>query len=356
MDYWDRLGWKDPFGSPAGTARQRAYRPRLKMRGLVTPEILVGNEKYAVGWDAKLRSATEEPARVVVSAGLEIAKGRLDVSIRLEMPAKDLPEGAVLLPVLFQRRAVTEVPKGENAGKTLTEFFVVRAVQKPIPAADAFEKPVEVSFVLPKGESSDNLGLAVLVEDPAAMATIEAAVFDLPDDGSRPKTDGLFLVYELDDRRAVRVRDALEPHAKKAGFAVGTITGTISDEKTLTARLDELRKETGYDGKRVVVFGFSSAANGAFDLARRFPGSFAGAVLAAGPVGGGTKGLAKGFPVLLVYGNTDSVAPGSVGRSVGKALKAGRLAVRLEILKETDHKKVLSGACALAPGWAKKLR
>ena len=69
-----------------------------------------------------------------------------------------------------------------------------------------------------------------------------------------------------------------------------------------------------------------------------------------------TKGLAKGFPVLLVYGNTDSVAPGSVGRSVGKALKAGRLAVRLEILKETDHKKVLSGACALAPGWAKKLR
>jgi hypothetical protein len=82
--------------------------------------------------------------------------------------------------VLFQKEAVTEVPTGENAGKTLKELFVVRHGAKPVAALTALKGPVKVVIELPKGVEKENLGLAVLVEDTKKMSTLEAAVYELP--------------------------------------------------------------------------------------------------------------------------------------------------------------------------------
>src|SRR5712692_11374701 len=70
VDYWDRLGWKDPFSSPAATERQHRYAELLRLATIYTPQIVVDGKWQAVGsdrgeveraLDAARRDGTEVP-------------------------------------------------------------------------------------------------------------------------------------------------------------------------------------------------------------------------------------------------------------------------------------------------------
>ena len=80
--------------------------------------------------------------------------------------------------MLFQRKAATQIPRGENRGKRLQEYFIVR--QLAASAAVTFDsKGLTASFSLPQGIKADNLGVAVLVEDPSKMRTLACRAFDI---------------------------------------------------------------------------------------------------------------------------------------------------------------------------------
>src|SRR5215813_538220 len=49
IDYWDRLGWKDPFSTPAATQRQQHYADLLHRANVYTPQIVVDGHWQAVG-------------------------------------------------------------------------------------------------------------------------------------------------------------------------------------------------------------------------------------------------------------------------------------------------------------------
>src|SRR3989304_3616456 len=49
VDYWDYIGWKDPFASPAHTERQRAYGRALGRRVVYTPQMVIDGADEAVG-------------------------------------------------------------------------------------------------------------------------------------------------------------------------------------------------------------------------------------------------------------------------------------------------------------------
>src|SRR5208282_5788557 len=78
VDYWDRLGWKDPFSSPDATRRQHGYADLLGLATVYTPQMIVDGRWQAVGSDrseveralgSARRSRDEVPVTLAVDHG-----------------------------------------------------------------------------------------------------------------------------------------------------------------------------------------------------------------------------------------------------------------------------------------------
>ena len=128
VDYWDRLGWKDPYSSGAATARQRDY-ARLRGTGEVyTPQIVVDGHWQAVGSD---RAAVEEAIGAArhMSAALPVTLTfGPDNTARIAIGASGSAVSGRVVLVAYDRRHVDAISGGENDGRTLAHVDVVRGV------------------------------------------------------------------------------------------------------------------------------------------------------------------------------------------------------------------------------------
>ena len=62
VDYWDRLGWKDPFSTSQYTARQQEYTNKFKLDGVYTPQLVVDGRFGLVGSDGRGASSAIQRA------------------------------------------------------------------------------------------------------------------------------------------------------------------------------------------------------------------------------------------------------------------------------------------------------
>jgi hypothetical protein len=172
VDYWDRLGWKDPFSSPEATRRQHRYAELLGLATVYTPQIVVDGKWEAVGSDRgevehALDAARRESAEVPVA--LAVDHGRAQITLG---PSGQSVAGAVLL-IGYDRRHVSAVARGENGGRTLAHVDVVRSVEevaKFTGQASAIEAPIrspsERLAAIVQAEDGRVLGVAVSDADP----------------------------------------------------------------------------------------------------------------------------------------------------------------------------------------------
>lgn len=127
IDYWDGLGWKDPYSSAAATARQRRYVDELGVGTLYTPQIVVDGQWQAVGSDRgevarALAAARNTPAALPIALAVDRGEARVTIGSGGRGIA-----GSVLL-IGFDRSRTDKVARGENAGRTLTHADVVRGI------------------------------------------------------------------------------------------------------------------------------------------------------------------------------------------------------------------------------------
>lgn len=127
VDYWNRLGWTDPFSSPEATARQRHYAQLLGLEGVYTPQIVVDGRWQAVGSDEAavddaLANARRDRAPVPVTLAVDPEGARIALGASRSKAA-----GVVWL-IGFDRRHTDAVSSGENAGRSLTHVDVVRGI------------------------------------------------------------------------------------------------------------------------------------------------------------------------------------------------------------------------------------
>lgn len=131
VDYWDGLGWPDPFADPRWTERQTLYSAARGTTRIYTPQLLLGGEDHRVGTrrgraDAALRAASAQaPA---VDLALEVTRDHGELHVAVDPRWREQAERAPLaiMVAVTDGDHHTAVPLGENAGATLESDFVVR--------------------------------------------------------------------------------------------------------------------------------------------------------------------------------------------------------------------------------------
>ncbi|MDQ4123671.1 MAG: DUF1223 domain-containing protein [Acidobacteriota bacterium] len=136
VDYWNRLGWKDPFSSPQFSNRQGAYSQFFGKNGNVyTPQMIVDGTREFEGNNAgKALQAIGEAAKdakgnvLVEIEKLENNTAQLKIKIE-NLPKMSKNDAAIILLAVTEDNLSSQVTRGENSGSDLAHVGVVRWMQ-----------------------------------------------------------------------------------------------------------------------------------------------------------------------------------------------------------------------------------
>jgi hypothetical protein len=183
VDYWNYIGWSDPFSSKAWSQRQEGYARAFRSNRIYTPQLVVSGRSHVVGSDEKgvrrqiAEALAAEPAGQVTVSTEPSPDGRLKVKAGAKLVwAAGGPLD--LWVAIYETGLSTKVGAGENASRTLANDFVVRRLEKALtlPGAAGSMDTGEVVLGLDKRWNRDHLGVAAFLQDPKTMAIQGAAV------------------------------------------------------------------------------------------------------------------------------------------------------------------------------------
>ncbi|HEV7614128.1 MAG TPA: DUF1223 domain-containing protein [Steroidobacteraceae bacterium] len=125
VDYWDDLGWRDRFDIPEAASRQRGYARALNLTSVYTPQVVVDGERDFPGSDrSKIGKSLSSPR-----SGIPVRIAVRDGAVLIDLAGTPGISPSEVLLVGYQRSAISAIGRGENAGRTLTEYNIVRAVR-----------------------------------------------------------------------------------------------------------------------------------------------------------------------------------------------------------------------------------
>jgi hypothetical protein len=165
VDYWNHLGWSDPFSSKKWSARQFSYGRAFKLNGAYTPQMVVDGQTQFVGSNAGALHAAIEQA----------SKRKRDAKVALRIDGADVVVNATatgqadLIVVAFENGVATKIERGENGGRTQVSDAIVRDLRVLGPIKGGREDRLALDL-------RPSMGVAALVQDRATMRIEAAAV------------------------------------------------------------------------------------------------------------------------------------------------------------------------------------
>lgn len=179
VDYWDYLGWKDPFGSSAASERQRGYAERMKAKGVgdagvYTPQLIVNGAAAMVGSDRTRGKGAIAAAKARAPAAtirLELRPAKAAGPVHIAVAVTGAPKDAECVAAWVEDDLTVKVPKGENGGRTLKHTRVVRAsAHKPVADGAA-----EFDLTPPPGVDAAKSHIVVFVQEAGYGVIVGAA-------------------------------------------------------------------------------------------------------------------------------------------------------------------------------------
>lgn len=169
VDYWNRLGWTDPYSNKVFTDRQQAYAKFWKMDSVYTPAFVSNGENAGSSLDLEKdilgRAAGEPP---VIQMTVKNIKEEVSVVVKLTklLPAKEYQVYVALL----GNGLISNVNAGENKGKTLIQNFVALKYEERIFSGK------DTTFILKKPEKSSatQFSVAAWVTEKNQMRPLQA--------------------------------------------------------------------------------------------------------------------------------------------------------------------------------------
>ncbi|MES2130454.1 MAG: DUF1223 domain-containing protein [Pseudomonadota bacterium] len=167
VDYWNYIGWKDPFSRAAFTERQRWLTGLAGSRTVYTPELFVAGQELrggVAGWSrgipALVKKINERPAQANIGISLgALAADGLPLIVKATAQAP-----GTLYVALVENKIAVNVTAGENRGHTLRHEFVVREWLPPQELGRDKAATLTRTVALPAGAVGKNLGVAAFVQ------------------------------------------------------------------------------------------------------------------------------------------------------------------------------------------------
>lgn len=183
VDYWNHIGWTDPFSSRFFSDRQSGYSSRFGLGSVYTPQMVVDGNTEFVGNDPRLASQAVEKALALPKVAVRISDISLDPSkiLRAHVDTDALPENIKLRKadvylVAALNHAESQVLRGENGGRRLTHVGVVQSLTKigSIEAGKTFSQDVQVK--LDSRTDPANLRVVAFIQQPGQKQVLGAAL------------------------------------------------------------------------------------------------------------------------------------------------------------------------------------
>ena len=179
VDYWDYLGWPDPYAIPEAALRQRRYGQVLRS-GVYTPQMVLNGraivrpaQDYHLVRSSALAALGPDTAAGALPRVELTGASRRQRAIRVGYEVSGIPAGCTLTVAALSDSLENHVPRGENAGRTLRHRNVVRAfgTVKLAPGDSAGE----LSMTLPDTMAPGSQSLVAYVQRRETLAIVAAA-------------------------------------------------------------------------------------------------------------------------------------------------------------------------------------
>ncbi len=162
VDYWNYLGWKDPYSSKEFTQRQRQYAQQLNLNSIYTPQMIVNGTTEFVG-SSKADATRAIEAKLNANSNYKIVINDLKLngnSVGFEYTLDNVPANCQLRVAIVDKSVENEVPAGENSGRRLHHDNVVCAFQTVTPKLSG-----AVNLAVAKPNFSNSLLIIYLQDD-----------------------------------------------------------------------------------------------------------------------------------------------------------------------------------------------
>ena len=164
VDYWNRLGWTDPYSSAQHSDRQRKYAERFDSTRIYTPQMVVNGKAEFVGSNKKLSDrAVDVAMKIEPTAAVKVNARLVNGKVKVDWQTTGLDRGDTVNVALVQNKGTQSVTRGENAHRKLNHVNIVRQLQSARSANGQME------FDPPKGFDNKTFHVVGFIQSETAV-------------------------------------------------------------------------------------------------------------------------------------------------------------------------------------------
>jgi hypothetical protein len=170
VDYWNDIGWRDPYSSHEYSERQSAYAAQFGLRSIYTPQMIVDGHFELVGSDERRATQAIKEAAKASKARVSISFGAIDdkaITVHVEagpLPSSSDKQSAGVFLAIADNSDESQVSGGENAGRRLQHVAVLRKLTRigAVDAAAEFSRDINLDL---RSKNHGNLRIVVIVQE-----------------------------------------------------------------------------------------------------------------------------------------------------------------------------------------------
>lgn len=170
VDYWDNLGWRDPFGRKTFSDRQRSYAARWQSDSIYTPGFVLNGREWR-DWSRVSEPPAPPQRRPGTLEAANVGTNRWQVSFH---PLQNTNATFQVHAALLGMELTSDVKAGENRGRKLPHDFVVLSLLSSLMSREGDSWQGGLNLATKPDIAAENLALAVWVTESGRLEPIQA--------------------------------------------------------------------------------------------------------------------------------------------------------------------------------------